>query len=267
MRRSVAIASALLGFTYATPASAVRCKAPKKPYQGECLYPQEIARRQAQTPAPAVRQGALRVDSTPPSEVSVDGKAVGPTPIDGLRLAPGAHEVVLEHPERGTVRRTVEVRAGQVEELEVTFDPVPEPEPTPEPSPAEPETPAPVLAPPAPASSADGDWTGWDIAALSVAALGGVGLIVGGGLAGAAASRYGEADDQCNASNQCTSDGLETRDAAVGLARGADVAFIAGGVLLAGALTLWLVAPEDESTDGEVALSFGPASVGVVGRW
>ncbi|MGC4093853.1 MAG: serine/threonine-protein kinase [Polyangiaceae bacterium] len=43
--------------------------------------------------------GLLTIDSVPWSTVSIDGKAYGQTPLVGVRLASGAHQLVLQNPE------------------------------------------------------------------------------------------------------------------------------------------------------------------------
>jgi hypothetical protein len=61
--------------------------------------------------------GGLQVDTSPSgARVFVDGRDRGVTPLTLTDLAPGSHKVVLES-EEGSVRRTVQVVAGQIEVL------------------------------------------------------------------------------------------------------------------------------------------------------
>lgn len=53
--------------------------------------------------------GVLRLNSRPWSEVSIDGKRVGNTPIMGHSLSAGSHTVRLENPQFG-LKKTIEVR-------------------------------------------------------------------------------------------------------------------------------------------------------------
>jgi serine/threonine-protein kinase len=72
----------------------------------------------------ATRYGHLRIDAYPWAEVTVDGKAVGPTPLPApLKLAVGAHTIKLVHEWYVPIEQTVEVTAGPVEQpLELVID-------------------------------------------------------------------------------------------------------------------------------------------------
>ncbi len=79
-------------------------------------------------PAPAqvqvTRTGYLRIDAYPWAEVSVDGKAIGPTPLPApIELPVGAHTVRLEHEWYEPIEQTVEVTAGPAEKpIEIMVD-------------------------------------------------------------------------------------------------------------------------------------------------
>jgi serine/threonine-protein kinase len=80
--------------------------------------------------------GAADVVSTPPgASVSVDGRAVGRTPLAGLKLRPGRHRLELALDEHETWRGTVQVAAGETGRVEVRLQALPQPAapPTPEP--------------------------------------------------------------------------------------------------------------------------------------
>jgi hypothetical protein len=69
------------------------------------------------------RVGALLVESTPAgAKVTVDGKAQGVTPVTLDDLSVGAHSVVIES-SAGTVRRRVQIVAGQTEVLSESIFP------------------------------------------------------------------------------------------------------------------------------------------------
>ena len=59
--------------------------------------------------------------ATPWAEVTVDGRAVGMTPLAQIPLAPGSHGVVLSHPEYQPFTRKVEVRPGEVTRIRFDF--------------------------------------------------------------------------------------------------------------------------------------------------
>jgi TonB family protein len=84
----------------------------------------------------AAVQGGADVVSTPPgASVSVDGRAVGTTPLDGLKLKPGRHRLEVALVEHETWSGTVDVAAGETGRVEVRLRPLPKPSvpPTPEP--------------------------------------------------------------------------------------------------------------------------------------
>jgi serine/threonine-protein kinase len=68
--------------------------------------------------------GTLRVRSEPNgASVRLDGKPSGTTPLEGLLVSPGLHEVRLEREGFGAWVRRVEARAGQTVELEARLTP------------------------------------------------------------------------------------------------------------------------------------------------
>jgi len=81
--------------------------------------------------------GTARFTSVPEGgEVSVDGKSVGSTPVEGVRLRPGPHRVEIALDGHEPWSGSVEVTAGRRASLEAELVPVPAPvsaPPTPEP--------------------------------------------------------------------------------------------------------------------------------------
>ncbi|PYQ44554.1 MAG: hypothetical protein DMF77_06960 [Acidobacteria bacterium] len=71
-------------------------------------------------PAPSI-QGWLLVLPKPWAEVTVDGRALGPTPLDRIPLAPGSHAVIFTHPQYKPFTRKVEIRPGEVFRLRWDF--------------------------------------------------------------------------------------------------------------------------------------------------
>ena len=61
--------------------------------------------------APA--QGWVTLFAVPAAEVSIDGQAVGKTPLGPLPLALGEHVVTFKHPTGATDRQRVTVKSGQ----------------------------------------------------------------------------------------------------------------------------------------------------------
>lgn len=75
---------------------------------------------QASTERPGAR-GQLNIQSTPRSNVVLDGHKLGSTPRFGVSVAPGPHSVVFVHPERGTKQVSVSVGPGESKTVAVQF--------------------------------------------------------------------------------------------------------------------------------------------------
>lgn len=121
------------------------------------------------------------------------------------------------------------------------------------------ETPAPAAAPapvvPAAKSKTDEGgllWT-WVAGGAAVASL-----AAGGVLLGLAAGEYGDLKDKCEVG--CTQAEIDDSPGP-GLATGATVLFVAGGLLAAGAVTLFFIESDDGSTETRVGLLPGGVSV------
>ncbi|HEX2734791.1 MAG TPA: carboxypeptidase regulatory-like domain-containing protein [Polyangiaceae bacterium] len=72
-------------------------------------------------PEPGLAPAKLSANSIPASNVLVDGKPIGRTPILGASIAPGPHTVVFVHPERGKRSKGVKLAPGQSKMLSVRF--------------------------------------------------------------------------------------------------------------------------------------------------
>ena len=57
--------------------------------------------------------GWVTIDASPWAEVSIDGKAVGRTPLGPLPISLGEHQVAFQHPTGGGDRQRVTVKAGE----------------------------------------------------------------------------------------------------------------------------------------------------------
>ncbi|MEO8520150.1 MAG: PEGA domain-containing protein [Acidobacteriota bacterium] len=69
--------------------------------------------------------GTLNLNALPWAEVWIDGKKVGDTPIAGLRLPLGIHDVVFRHPQLGERTMTTTVRADTASAASVDFTKTP----------------------------------------------------------------------------------------------------------------------------------------------
>jgi len=88
----------------------------------------ESATAEAPTPAPTPtpapvgnRTAFLDIRSSPSAEVTVDGKGLGSTPLNGVRIKPGSHTVVLTHNRKRRVVQ-VNVETGKTRRVTVDFD-------------------------------------------------------------------------------------------------------------------------------------------------
>lgn len=178
-----------------------------------------------------------------PVLAAVLGTAV---PVD-----PGSHTIEATIPGKQPWLTTVEIAAGATSTVTI-------PAPTEPPTPVEPS-------PQARPSSFPFGTLG-----VAVGSAGLVGLGVGAVFGGVAVSKKNQADSSgCNG-NLCSMFAGPLRNDALSAATASTVAFVAGGVLLAGGTALWLLAPARARHSAVlVTPSAGPGGGGiaVAGRW
>ena len=66
-----------------------------------------------------VPPGTLSVNAIPWAAVSIDGRDVGETPLGGVELSPGTHDIAFTHPQLGQRRQQVTVRSGAAARVSV----------------------------------------------------------------------------------------------------------------------------------------------------
>lgn len=71
----------------------------------------QIAAGRTANVAVALPSGRLSVNAVPWADVSLDGAAIGTTPLGELAIPIGVHELVFRHPQLGERRQTVTVKA------------------------------------------------------------------------------------------------------------------------------------------------------------
>ena len=196
-------------------------------------------------------------------EVRRDGDVVSdsqlgtPVPLDG-----GGHDVEVSAPGKKSRKAHVDLAAtGQNATVDVPS--------------LEDSAPAPVAAttptPPAEDASASPPGQGQRVSAVAVGALGVVGIVLGSVAGIEANSKYHDALSACNGSTSCQpgSDGPGLRASAGNWATLSTVAFVAGGVALAGGAVLWSTAPSGHA--GSTTMGLAPAERGtglsLVGRF
>jgi hypothetical protein len=177
-----------------------------------------------------------------------------------LSIDPGEHTFTFTHAGDPPVQKAFVIREGEKDRRErIVLGPAAVaalPAVAPPPLVA---TQAPV---PAPSS-----WTGQRIGAVVLAAVGVAGLGVGTGFGLAAISRHDDAQKACP---QACADqrGVDLWNSARTAGNISTVAFIAGGVALAGGAVLWLTGkPESAPPTRMTQVIWGPGSVGLRGAW
>ena len=129
--------------------------------------------------------------------------------------------------------------------------PVPTP-PSPVAAPSPPSA-APAPPPPPPDASDPGATRRW--MGVGVGAAGLVGLGVGAVLGLLAKSQLDQSNGgNCDGTDHCNADGLSERKQAEGLATGSTIAFVAGGVLVAGGAVIFVTAPHASSNAAALTL-------------
>lgn len=66
-------------------------------------------------------EGSLSINATPWAEVSIDGRALGETPIANVTARAGSHELVFKHPQHGELKQTVVVKPGEMGRVTVNM--------------------------------------------------------------------------------------------------------------------------------------------------
>jgi hypothetical protein len=195
-------------------------------------------------------------------KVTVDGQVVADH-LDGsaLPIDPGAHEVTIEAEGQPPVTESVIVHEGEKDRREtITVG-------TPGPSTGPSTGTGPATPPPGGEKPAEGGGgNGLRIVGLVTAGVGGVGLVLGGVFGAMASSAYSTAKKGCSSNlTNCSPQAMKDHDTATTDATISTIGFIAGGVLAAGGLTLFFVAPKGNAPS--VGLQPTPGGLLVSGRF
>lgn len=189
--------------------------------RAEALYPR-LSRVNIEVPAESKLAGLV---------IKRDGEPVDETQWGtGLPVDPGKHVIEVSAPGKKAWQWEADVGAGGA--TVAVKIPVLE------------NAPVEVVGPgPAP----DGGMPTQKKIAIGVGAAGVVGLALGGVFGGLTLGKVGDADKSCtkggDGSFACDAAGVKARDDAKGMATISTVGLVAGGVLAAGGIVLWLTAP------------------------
>jgi hypothetical protein len=205
----------------------------------------------------------VSVRGTPPDGLAlrVDDLSVGAGSLGvALPIEAGKHFLTASAPGRKPWSTTVEAKGdgavNAVEVPELVVDATPQPQPTPPPR----EQPA------APPSSGASSGSPLRTVGLITAGVGALGLAAGTVFAVLAKQKLDDSNAQgCDATSNCPGGSFDTRNQARSDGDLSTVFFVGGGVLLAGGLTMWLVAPKPASTRSasfELAPSLGLHAAG-----
>jgi hypothetical protein len=191
-------------------------------------------------------------------KVMVDDEVVA-VHLDGTALAldPGSHRLTFAVAGRPPVTRDIILHEGEKDRREeIVLDAAP----------ALPPPAAPVRTPPsAPANfteqpPSDGGG-GRRTLSFVLGGAGVAGLLVGGVFGTLSFSSWGAANKECPSHTNCSMQATQDRSNALSFATVSTAAFIAGGALLAGGLTVYLTAPKDGPASARLTLAPGAFSL------
>jgi hypothetical protein len=216
-------------------------------------------------PRLTVKVGAA-VASLPGVEITRDGVPLDRTLWDrAFPLDPGEHLVGATAPGKAPFRQRVLLQPAGA--ITVDLSALPDAAAA-----ADPVAPgAPVAAPSAERPTASRGWPAQRIAALVVGGAGVAGVVLGGVFGAMAKSKWDEALTGCRGpeGTRCSDTAIGLGDDAATQATVSTVGFVAGGVLVAGGVVLWLTAPSAKPAataarlrpapfELELSPSFGP---------
>ncbi len=197
-------------------------------------------------------------------KVSVDGQVVAEQ-LDGSALSvdPGAHEFTFEARGEPIVTETIVLHEGEKDRRETVTLGTPEaaqtvaaPAPSTKPGPSE-----------SPAEGASSEGSPLRTVGLVVGGVGVAGIAVGTVFGVLASSAWQTAQQDCPSPHtNCSSKAMNEHNNAVTDATISTVGFIAGGVLAATGVTLYLVAPKSTAS-GTVGLRASPGGFAVTGEF
>jgi hypothetical protein len=178
--------------------------------------------------------------------VTMDGEAVADH-LDGsaLSLDPGSHQFTFEAPGMLPVTKTILLHEGEKGREESV-----------------------VVEPPAPSIGPPSRERGRHVLGIAVGAAGLAGLAAGGIFGALARSSWNTAKGECPTymTTGCSGPAIHEQNVAATFATASTAGFIAGGVLLAGGITVYLTAPKDKSRSVGVEVTV-PAGLVVTGTF
>jgi hypothetical protein len=225
-------------------------------------HPDWATRAEARAKALYPTLSHLTIDvPSPPSGLAIvrDGKPIEsgsygtPMPVD-----PGHHVIDATAPSKKPFHQEVDVGAKGAE-AKVTV----KLEDAPAPAGSEHVALTPVTPPP-PEDTSRG--SGMRVAGLTTLGVGVAGLVVGGIFGGLAIGKKNDAAPNCTSDfSRCNTTGKAAVDDAMTFGTVSTIGFIAGGVLAAAGLTIFLLAPK--AKEAHVTATFSPFGATLGGTW
>jgi hypothetical protein len=185
---------------------------------------------------------------------------------EAVPVDPGVHAISATAPGSKDWETTVDApRAPGVQSVTVPRLEAAPPPPPPAPSSAA-SAPLPSSTPPPDRGDAGRTRR---IAGGVAAGAGVIGVAIGAVLGIVAKSKLDQsnADNHCDRTDACDAAGLSLRQSAGSAALGSTIAFVAGGVLVAGGAVLWFTAPHADGVGARVGLAPSPQGAALVGTW
>jgi hypothetical protein len=189
-------------------------------------------------------------------KVSMDGQVIAEH-LDGvaLELDPGSHEFTFEAPELPVTKSTLVIREGEKNRRESVMLGTPPAPPVP--TAAESTPPVAPLVPPSRDTSSRGHTR--RVTGIVTAAAGVAGLGIGAAFGGLAFAEWSSVNTACPSHTGCPPAAITDRSHGETYGAVSDIGFIAGGVLAAVGVTLYLTAPKD--TSSSAALTVAPGAI------
>lgn len=209
----------------------------------------EQARRAIEPRVPHVR---VQVSGATGATATVDGQSVDPSspvPVD-----PGAHRLVVSAPGMQSATANIAISERQQLDIPLQLEPAESEEPAAAPTPAAVEPPPVRSDAPSPDTSNHSPWRTVGLVAVGAGVLG---LGAGGYFALDAKSKNDQSNMSGCVGNNCSPAAASLRRDAVSAANDATVAFVVGGLLSAGGVALWVLAP---SGNGAVSAGVTPVA-------
>ena len=176
--------------------------------------------------------------------VTMDGAPFA-TELAGVALPvdPGVHTFTFDSDGAATVTKKVVIREGEKGRQERIV--LAAPGAVVVPTPAASEQPAPLP----PASASTSSWTSQKTAAVTLGAVGVVGIIVGSVMGGLSFSTWSSSESECS-NTSCTNrtQALSDHNTATTFATVSDIGFLAGGALVATGVVVYLTSPSTASS-------------------